>query len=47
MDYRFSALNPQNNLFIKVVTEDESYYLSGVDDAQTQEIIDAVKDGRK
>lgn len=32
-------LNPQNNLFVKIVTDDEMYYISGVDDAQTQEII--------
>ena len=33
-------LNPQNNLFIKIETDDEMYYISGVDDAQTQKIID-------
>ena len=36
-------LNPQNNLYIKIVTEDEMYYISGVDDVQTQAIIDALK----
>lgn len=36
-------LNPQNNLFIKIVTEDEMYYISGVDDAETQEIIDQLR----
>ena len=36
-------LNPQNNLFIKIVTEDEIYYISGVDDAQTQLIIEYLK----
>ena len=33
-------LNPQNDLFIKIQTEDELYYISGVDDGETQEIID-------
>ncbi len=33
-------LNPQNDLFIKIETEDENYYISGVDDEATQEIID-------
>ena len=33
-------LNPQNKLFIKIETEDEMYYISGVDDKETQEIID-------
>jgi hypothetical protein len=36
-------LNPQNDLFIKIETEDEMYYLSGADDEQTQEIIDVLK----
>ncbi|MBQ2705526.1 MAG: hypothetical protein IJF60_01790 [Agathobacter sp.] len=36
-------LNPQNNLFIKIVTEDEMYYISGIDDAQTQAIIEQLK----
>lgn len=35
-------LNPQNNLFIKIVTEDETYYISGVDDTETQQIIDEI-----
>lgn len=34
--------NPQNHLFVKIVTEDETYYISGVDDASTQQIIDAI-----
>lgn len=34
--------NPQNNLFIKIVTEDENYYISGVDDAATQEIVEEI-----
>lgn len=38
---KFEAfLNPQNDLFIKIVTEDETYYISGVDDETTQEIIE-------
>lgn len=36
-------LNPQNNLFIKIETEDEMYYISGVDDAETQKIIDELE----
>lgn len=32
-------LNPQNNLFIKIKTEEEMYYISGVDDKETQKII--------
>lgn len=35
-------LNPQNDLFIKIVTENEMYYISGVDDAATKEIIDVL-----
>ena len=41
---KFEAFfNPQNDLFIKIVTEDEVYYISGVDDAATQKIIDAIE----
>lgn len=36
-------LNPQNDLFIKIETEDEMYYISGEDDAETQKIIDELK----
>ena len=36
-------LNPQNNLFLKIETADESYYISGADDAETQKIIDALQ----
>ena len=36
-------LNPQNNLFIKIETDDEMYYISGVDDAETQKIIDELE----
>lgn len=32
-------LNPQNNLFIKIVTADETYYISGQDDEGTKEIL--------
>lgn len=35
-------LNPQNDLFIKIETEDETYYISGVDDEETQKIIDTL-----
>ncbi len=34
--------NPQNDLFIKIMTEDETYYISGVDDAATEEILDKI-----
>ncbi len=37
-------LNPQNNLFIKIETDDEMYYISGVDDAETQKIIDELEE---
>lgn len=40
-------LNPQNDLFIKIVTEDETYYISGVDDVQTQVIIEEIKGSAK
>ena len=36
-------LNPQNNLFIKIETEDEMYYISGIDDNQTKEIMEQLK----
>lgn len=36
-------LNPQNDLFIKIETEDEMYYISGVDDGATQKIIDELE----
>ena len=36
-------LNPQNNLFIKIETDDEMYYISGVDDAETQKILDQLE----
>lgn len=34
--------NPQNDLFIKIVTEYETYYISGVDDVSTQKIVDEI-----
>lgn len=37
-------LNPQNDLFIKIQTEEELYYISGVDDAETQRIIDVLSE---
>lgn len=36
-------LNPKNTLFLKIQTDDEMYYISGADDAMTQEIIAAVE----
>lgn len=36
-------LNPQNNLFIMIETADEMYYISGVDNAETQKIIDELE----
>lgn len=45
--YRVGAveifLNPQNNLYIKIETKDEMYYISGIDDAQTKDIIEQLK----
>ena len=32
--------NPQNHLFIKILTEDETYYISGVDDVSTAAIVE-------
>lgn len=41
---KFEAFyNPQNNLFIKIETEDEMYYISGIDDAETQKVIDELE----
>lgn len=36
-------LNPQNDLFIKIVTEDEMYYISGQSDEATQEVIEVLE----
>ncbi len=36
-------LNPKNNMFLIIVTQDETYYISGADDAQTQKIIDELR----
>lgn len=35
--------NPQNELFIKIVTEDETYYISGQTDAETQAVLNEIK----
>ncbi len=40
-------LNPQNDLFIKLVVDDLTYYIGGVDDAMTQEVLDAIEDYMK
>ena len=34
--------NPQNDLFIKIVTDEETYYISGFDDAETQKIVEQI-----
>lgn len=34
--------NPQNHLFIKILTDDETYYISGADDTSTQKIAEAL-----
>lgn len=36
-------LNPKNDLFIKILTEEETYYISGVDDKATEDIIEAIQ----
>ena len=36
-------LNPQNDLFIKLSADDVTYYIGGVDDAMTQEVLDAIE----
>lgn len=36
-------VNPKNKLFIKIETEDETYYISGVDDLETQKVIEELK----
>ena len=36
-------LNPQNDLFLKIQTDEKMYYISGADDAMTQKVIDAVE----
>lgn len=35
-------VKPQNHMFLKITTESEVYYISGTDDAQTQDIWNAV-----
>lgn len=37
-------LNPQNELFVKIVTEDETYYISGQSDEDTQTVIGTLED---
>ena len=32
-------LNPQNDVFIKIITEDEMYYISGENDEETQQVL--------
>uniref|UniRef100_UPI004056FAEE PH domain-containing protein n=1 Tax=Agathobacter sp. TaxID=2021311 RepID=UPI004056FAEE len=36
-------LNPQNDLFIHIVTDEETYYISGTDDKMTQEILEQME----
>ncbi len=36
-------LNPKNNFFMKVQTEEETYYLGGYDDAETEEVYQIIK----
>ncbi len=36
-------LNPKNTFFMKVQTEEETYYLSGYDDAETEEVYQIIK----
>lgn len=36
-------LNPQNDLYIKVITEDETYYISGDTNDETQAVIDMIE----
>ena len=36
-------LNPQNDFFIKIVTDEFSYYISGEDNSMTQQIVDALE----
>ncbi|MBE5875952.1 MAG: hypothetical protein E7290_03580 [Lachnospiraceae bacterium] len=40
-------LNPQNTIFLKIKTNDGIYYMSGIDDAQTQLVYDFVMRFRK
>jgi hypothetical protein len=36
-------LNPQNELFVKIVVDDRTYIIGGEDDIKTQAIIDIIK----
>ena len=40
-------VNPQNHLFIKLKVGDMEYYISGADDAMTQEVLDAIEEYMK
>ena len=40
-------LNPQNELFIKIVTDEYTYIIGGADDAMTQAVLDAIEDYMK
>lgn len=35
--------NPQNHLFIRIETDEETYYISGVDDAATQDVLKEIQ----
>lgn len=36
-------LNPQNDLFIRIVVDDQIYYISDVDDEGTKELIEEIE----
>ncbi|MCR4715697.1 MAG: hypothetical protein K5656_00820, partial [Lachnospiraceae bacterium] len=36
-------LNPTNELYIKIETDDKTYYLSGVDDKETKAVYEEIK----
>ena len=40
-------LNPENELFIKIVTDEHTYIIGGADDTMTQEVLDAIEDYMK
>ena len=40
-------LNPQNEMFLWIETEDEVYYVSGATDEMTEEVIAAVVNDKK
>ena len=37
-------LNPQNDLYIKILTENETYFISGATDEETQAVINIIED---